>query len=748
MAKPKNTRPQPGYGDLNQIQRPDMAIDFDPTNTSFLGTLRKQAAQRFSFDAFKGVGNFYGIVLRVDGRINKSGANPLSFFSFGESAGMLQLKVRIPEIHAHLPEPDLFGNTPIGPHQYIIDLYPTFVAASEDISNDVPAVGDIVRVDFADRVNQTQPLYLGKYAKGPGSAGEKNNNPFGIWTGDPGAGKDSFTTSNGLNKLGPAGCGKPGNKGNNGYSPPKTTEKCSPGFFAGDKGNAPTMKSSTPTGNKLLDRATVMASKIKISSGIDVSVQLLMAFIMVESNGRRASRTLVRFEPHCFLSTSKRKRSWARPDLRGQIPYTPRGYEPASYISKTKTETNRVALDRAYKLDPVAALRSTSFGSFQVMGVWLLKLFDNDPLKALAAYDKNPNKISDEMAVLWWTNELKRNRFKKAIAARPHDFVTIARHYNGAGQKYKYGAKLKKLFAQFDGVAIESVSTPPPPTATSPCSSEPVSSPASESTAAAAIVPVDPPCDPTVSSCASPAYSYWTNLIIKAGGKLDDTGNLDTTIPTVVGIRGISVDSGGNFVRHDRSYQRSRNRGKDKGYRDFFMVIKDGAVSGPFVGNTRPSFGFGKFGVDPNRDGVKDVGMLRPNTYRAIWMGYSDKYQVTTWRASRKDAGDKHLSPPNLLPVSGWTSRGKGYNKTNTWRDTGEHKSYIWNELERAESERRGDLSTSVMFHNGSKTNPNSAGCQTMWTPVYKNFHTAVGDTSFWYTLIDDTANPIGDPIV
>jgi len=754
----KNTRPQAGYGDLNQIQKPDMTSGFDPQNTSFLGTLLKQATNNFEFDAFKGLSNLFGIVLRVDGSTNKSGTAPLSFFSFGETAALLQLKVRIPELHAHLPEPDLFGNTPTGPHQQIIDLYPTFVAVSEEVSWDIPAVGDIVRVDFSDRTNQTQPQYLGKYATGPGGAGEKNSNPFGIYTGKTEAGKNAFAASNGLNGLGPEGCGEPGNRGNNGYPAPKA---CKPGtgVFSSKGGNAPTMKSSTPTGNKILDRATVMSSRIKTASGVDVPIQLLMAFIMVESNGRTATRTLVRFEPHCFLGAT-RKRSWARPDLKNKIPYTPRGTNPAPYISKTRTETNRAAFDRAYKFDPTAAIRSTSFGAYQVMGTWLLKLFDNNPEKAIAAYDKDPNRASDDMAVLWWANELKRSRFKKAIAAQPHDFVTIARHYNGSGQKEKYGAKLKKYFEKFNGSVAATVTSPPPTTCTPTVAQAATSAPAATATATSAVT-VAPTAtsavtvSPTATSAAATAptansaYTYWTDLVAKAGGQMGDgTGTIDTSIPTVVGVRGITYDSGGNFERHDRSYQRSRNRGKDKGYKDFFIVIKDGAISGPFPGNTRPSFGFGKFGVDANKDGTRDVGMLRPGTYKACWEGPHKKYGVTTWRVSRKDTGEQREMKNGKLIWSGARQRGKGWNLSDTWRDTGNNQSYVWTADERSSAEARGDLSTAVLFHNGTKNNPNSAGCQTMFTPIFQNFQSQVGDTSFWYTLIADIETPIGDPII
>ena len=109
-----------------------------------------------------------------------------------------QLKVRIPEIHAALPEPSLYGDVP-GPHQGIIELYPTFTANDEDASKENISVGDIVIVDFADKNNLTQPVYIKKFADGAGSSGDTNPTKNGIYNPDQSnEGSSAFGASNGL----------------------------------------------------------------------------------------------------------------------------------------------------------------------------------------------------------------------------------------------------------------------------------------------------------------------------------------------------------------------------------------------------------------------------------------------------------------------------------------------------------------------------------------------------------------------
>ena len=196
-----------------------------------------------------------------------------------------------------------------------------------------------------------------------------------------------------------------------------------------------------------------LARAYEISKATGISPRLLLAFIRVESKGNPRA---VRFEPHAFLSKNKRRRPWARPDLEGKIPYTPRNKKPpqskdrAWYLSRKRNETNKSAFDKAFALDEEAAVKSTSFGSFQVMGEWLIKAYKT-ALAGVTAYNNDPVKVSDEMVTAW----INANRRFKRAALKPEaslDFVLLARYYNGPGQKEYYGKLLKEAYADIGPV--------------------------------------------------------------------------------------------------------------------------------------------------------------------------------------------------------------------------------------------------------------------------------------------------------
>ena len=97
---------------------------------------------------------------------------------------MLVVKVRIPELHAMLPDP-LIGQVM---DQKIINMYPSFVAVDSGVSNDEPIPGDLVNVGFSDKINMTGPIFFGKVfpepvgiaalVSGLGSFGKAKNKLF------------------------------------------------------------------------------------------------------------------------------------------------------------------------------------------------------------------------------------------------------------------------------------------------------------------------------------------------------------------------------------------------------------------------------------------------------------------------------------------------------------------------------------------------------------------------------------------
>lgn len=170
-------------------------------------------------------------------------------------------------------------------------------------------------------------------------------------------------------------------------------------------------------------------SEIAKRAGIPTNV--LKAIRYVESRGRANA---VRFEPHLFL----RK----RPDLHDKIPYTQsnRGY------SIVKGETGRKALIHATTVDIEIAIRSTSFGKYQVLGGYLLEAYPGSAEDALAAFWSNPNEASDLMVAAWFRDNKIAQR---AANSKPPDFAALARAYNGPNFKvHHYDTRLETAWKE------------------------------------------------------------------------------------------------------------------------------------------------------------------------------------------------------------------------------------------------------------------------------------------------------------
>ncbi len=146
--------------------------------TDFMDAVVNASQNQFISDALQNTGPYKAIVLRVEK--NKTTPEPGSWLSntfssfFGDPPEFVKIKARIPEIHAALPIPDRVGSDE-GPHQPIIDLYPTFIAESAPM--DEPKPGDIVNVDFGNKNTYSDPIYLGPLlntAAFPGALGPQS----------------------------------------------------------------------------------------------------------------------------------------------------------------------------------------------------------------------------------------------------------------------------------------------------------------------------------------------------------------------------------------------------------------------------------------------------------------------------------------------------------------------------------------------------------------------------------------------
>ena len=192
------------YGTLNDVSSPIGGKRERLTaDTSFMDAVVNASKNQFVPDALLGTGPYKAIVLRIesDDKSSEAGSwlsNTIGSF-FGDVGKIVKIKARIPEIHAALPVPQELGSAD-GPHQQIIDLYPTFTA--QDTQIEEPKPGDIVNVDFGNKNTYADPIYLGPLIKTAGQGGSQ-----GI------AGSNIFGDCTGQNNLGlaaPAGEALPG----------------------------------------------------------------------------------------------------------------------------------------------------------------------------------------------------------------------------------------------------------------------------------------------------------------------------------------------------------------------------------------------------------------------------------------------------------------------------------------------------------------------------------------------------------
>ena len=148
------------YGELNHVELPAIRKH---SSSNFLKTLESLTIESQSADSLIGTGPYKAIVLRVEPKISdgKGAAGSWLFDIFGSEEtceNLTRIKARIPEMHTMLPEPENFGNS-TGLDQMIIEMHPTFTARDVDLQP--PHLGDIVWVDFGNRSNMSDPVYLG-----------------------------------------------------------------------------------------------------------------------------------------------------------------------------------------------------------------------------------------------------------------------------------------------------------------------------------------------------------------------------------------------------------------------------------------------------------------------------------------------------------------------------------------------------------------------------------------------------------
>ncbi|NNC59752.1 MAG: DUF3380 domain-containing protein [Erythrobacter sp.] len=176
---------------------------------------------------------------------------------------------------------------------------------------------------------------------------------------------------------------------------------------------------------------------LRAAEAIDCEVAAIRAVIEVESLGsgiQRDGRPRILFERHCFHRDTEGRWSGLHPDISSPRPGGYRGRQ---------AEYDRLA--KAMLLDRGAALRSASWGAFQIMGFNHRVIgFDtvSDFVAAMIASEANQLDA--------FIGFIRANRLDAAL--RAHDWATFARGYNGRNYRTnRYDEKLAAAFARHAG---------------------------------------------------------------------------------------------------------------------------------------------------------------------------------------------------------------------------------------------------------------------------------------------------------
>jgi len=140
----------PPIDQINKISPKKSRKSFsDLSNVSILQEAKKVIKESYSTDAFAQVGQMNAVVLEVieEPAANMLWKNPLMSYLFEEQGKLpdyIEVRFRIPEMHAHLPEPKDQSDWAA------INRHPKAIMKKEKGS---PSPGDIVVIDFQDKNN-------------------------------------------------------------------------------------------------------------------------------------------------------------------------------------------------------------------------------------------------------------------------------------------------------------------------------------------------------------------------------------------------------------------------------------------------------------------------------------------------------------------------------------------------------------------------------------------------------------------
>jgi murein DD-endopeptidase MepM/ murein hydrolase activator NlpD len=156
-----------GNGKLNSFGLPFCSTTYQ--GNSLVSSLRETALGRFNSEAFQQQGALRAICLRVQLSLKPPAGSWVTETGIADmDKAWLTVYARIPELHAHLTDPFALGNNAGNAHLQI-NLHPAFISEAPIGKKDhtkMPSPGEIIEVDFGDRINMTQPVYRGRLSEG------------------------------------------------------------------------------------------------------------------------------------------------------------------------------------------------------------------------------------------------------------------------------------------------------------------------------------------------------------------------------------------------------------------------------------------------------------------------------------------------------------------------------------------------------------------------------------------------------
>lgn len=193
---------------------------------------------------------------------------------------------------------------------------------------------------------------------------------------------------------------------------------------------------------------------VTVAGQLQVDPNALRAFAEVEASGSgflENGLPKILFERHVFwrelgragLTEQRVTFNKERPDICGSRPYTT---DRSAAIGERyiNGEGNYERLEAAMQLSRDAALRSCSWGMFQIMG------FNAVPIGYPTTEEFVDLMFESEMRHLEAVSRFIRNDKVLVTALRALDWRTVASRYNGAAfEKFKYDTKMATAFAKW-----------------------------------------------------------------------------------------------------------------------------------------------------------------------------------------------------------------------------------------------------------------------------------------------------------